>query len=690
MKQFSTFFILLSLVALVDSKYYSCKNEDQELVSKAFQSVSGFNSSWFQSPSNCSNADFIKGLNLSFRNLRGSISWKYLRNMSKLEVLDLSGNFLQGQVPNWLWTSSSLLVVNLSQNSFGGSINPTYQNGSFSSLKNLNLSYNRFTNQLHLSVFSNLKSLDLSHNNLRTLPLGFQNLTNLHHLNLSNCNIKGSVKPISTLTSLSFLDLSNNSLNGSFPSDFPPLKTIKFLNISHNNFKTSTALDRFKKFGKSAFIHAGNNFSYTTSKTPKLGATSTSASTSTPPHQQSHHIQAEKKRPREKQKSKQKPRSMIAALSCASALVVVGLCMCVVWRCRRKRQLAKRNKWAISKPVPVNVKVEKSGPFAFETESGTSWVADLKEPSSAPVVMFEKPLMNLTFVDLIAATSHFGKDSLLAEGRCGPVYRAVLTGDIHVAIKVIENARDVHHDDAVALFVDLSQLKHPNLLPLSGYCIAGKEKLVLYEFMSNGDLGRWLQELPAGETNVEDWSGDTWEIIQNGAVSRASPPEKMGWPIRHRIAVGVARGLAFLHHAGSRPVVHGHLVTSNVLLGDDFEPRIADFGFRKFGREGAAAATNCSTETDVYCFGVVLMELLTGRGGTAETVVWVRKAVREGHAVKALDERLKLGSGGDSESEMVESLRVAYLCTAESPGKRPSMQQVLGLLKDIHPSHGLD
>lgn len=486
MKLFYMFLMNLLLFITLAESSSSCNIENQNLISKAFQSVSGFNSSLFQTRGLfiCSKGENeINIINLPSKNLTGNISWRYLRNMTALEFLDLSENHLQGQVPNWFWktTSSSLLTVNLSNNRFGGSI--AFQMKPFSStLQNLNLSNNRFTNQVHLSSFQNLKILDLSNNNLNALPSGLQNLTKLNHLDLSNCNIKGNIKPISHLTSLSSLNLSNNTLNGTFPSDFPPLNNLTFLNISNNNFKSSSPLYKLiKRFGKSSFIHAGNNFdsnnNLNASKTPNIH------SKSNLPHYHHHHHQQQQqqlhlKKTKQKHKHKSKSKTkiiIIATVSSVSTFILVVLSILAIFGYRKKKQQAKKNKWAISisKPVMGLTTTLKSGPFEFETESGTSWVADLKEPSSAAVVMFEKPLMNITFVDLMTATSYFGKDSQLAEGRCGPVYRAVLPGDIHVAIKVLENARDVDHDDSVATFVDLSQLKHPNLLPLSGYCIAG-------------------------------------------------------------------------------------------------------------------------------------------------------------------------------------------------------------------------
>ncbi|XP_023000907.1 calmodulin-binding receptor kinase CaMRLK-like [Cucurbita maxima] len=655
--------ILILMALLFSFADSACNSTDTLFVSKAFNTVSGFNISWIMV--HCS----VQEISLPSKNLTGIVSWRFLRNLTHLRSIDLSRNSLEGSVPNWLWGIPTLVHVDLSRNRFGGAVGfeiidyrrvfPS------SSIRVLNLSYNRFSNTVRLSGISRLQVLDLSRNNLRNLPSGLEKLSNLKHLVVSWCNISGSLKPISVLNSLEYLDVSGNSMTGNFPSDFPPLNGLKFLNVSINKFEGVIGSENYEKFGESAFVQTG----ITLVEMKTRGAPN-------PHHNNTIQSHVPKTEPAKKAKPKSKTKPLILAVSSGAAGLFLATAVLVIWR--RKRMMRQKINWAISTPAQVQLKMDKSGPFAFETESGSSWIADIKEPSSAPVVMFEKPLINLTFKDLIAATSHFGKESLLAEGRCGPEYRAVLPGDIHVAIKVLESARSVARDEAVAMFLELAALKHSNLLPLFGYCIAGQEKLVLYEFMSNGDLHRWLHELPTGQPNVEDWSTDTWEISSNPmSASHLSLPEKLGWLTRHRIAVGIARGLAYLHHAGSKPIVHGHLVTSNIFLADDFEARIGGFGLRDAGGENSEGV-----EKDVYCFGVVLMELLTGMPGSANTVVGVRRMVREGKGLEVIDPRLRVGSG---ESEMVESLRVAYLCTAETALKRPTMQQVLGLLKDIHP-----
>nr|GME14528.1 probable LRR receptor-like serine/threonine-protein kinase At2g24230 [Ipomoea batatas]GME19632.1 probable LRR receptor-like serine/threonine-protein kinase At2g24230 [Ipomoea batatas] len=648
------FVFVLIIISVFSPAESACgKFSDRVLVAKAFSSVVGFNFSEFiAEEKNCS----VSEIRLSSRNLTGAISWKFLRNLTRLRTLDLSNNSLKGYVPAWVWFNSSLVEINLSRNYLGGAIGvPESSKSVFaarrrSAVRKINVSFNRFKNLGILYNLQNLTSLDLSHNDLKILPFWFSNLTKLESLSISGCNISGNLKPISKIKSLRSLDVSDNHLNGNFPADFPPLSGLKFLNISFNNFTGHLDRENLQKFGHSAFIHAGHFNSHKSIPSP-----------------------IKKSAPKSKPISK----ILIIAAVIASSLFLVIITAASICVYRKRKQRRKKNKWLISKPIQLPFKLEKSGPFAFETESGASWVADIKEPTSAPVVMFEKPLLNLSFKDLIAATSHFGKESLLAEGRCGPVYRAVLPGELHVAIKVLEHARHLTHEGAIAMFEDLSRFKHPNLLPISGFCIAGKEKLVLYEFMANGDLHRWLHELPAGPRNVEDWSTDTWEL-QNGGGSIITSPEKIEWHTRHRIAVGIARGLAYLHHGQSKPAVHGHLVPSNILLAEDFEPRIADFGL------SPDRVDSSSAESDVYNFGVVLVELLTGQPGTVEIVKWVRRLVKEGHGSDAIDSRLQLAD--DSVSEMVECLRVGYLCTAEAADKRPTMQQVLGLLKDIHPT----
>ncbi|EER88491.1 hypothetical protein SORBI_3010G161300 [Sorghum bicolor] len=645
--------------------------DDAAIVAAAFRHVRNF-----RAPRAKAACQPVRELRLPSRNLTGAVSWAALANLSALAALDLSGNALQGAIPGRFWRAPSLRAVDVSRNQLGGALRVEEPNPR---LQSLHVSGNRFTGVDGVEALSGLVALDVSANRIRAVPRGLRRLTRVERL-----------------------DLSSNAMQGRFPADLPPLGEVRSLNVSYNRFSGVVDTGAVEKFGRSAFVHAGNASSLVFSdnsttaprrpsppsplgKSKKKGGSGTTTATAT-----------ESKTKRRSKKRRHRLSIVAVAVICGVASLAMLLCLvgcvaCGALRCRRRQKGGKddeekKPRWG-----------EKGDDDDDEKEEDVVVAAARGASSAAPVVLFERPLMQLTLGDLAAATSGFGRESQLAErgGRSGAAYRAVLPGDLHVVVRVVEGAvagRLGDDDDdnpaaAATAFRELARLRHPNILPLLGYCIAGKEKLLLYEYMEKGDLHRWLHELPAGRPDMDDaGSGDIWEAAE---VKRSISD----WPTRHRIALGVARGLAFLHQGwagggGGSAVVHGHLVPTNVLLCDDLEPRISDFFGGHNGPPSSSAAA--TAEGDVYAFGVLVLELMTGQAGWDEaSVSWARGIIRDGKGLDIVDPRVRDEAAGAeaeaaaAEREMVECLRVGYLCTAHSPDKRPTMQQVVGVLKDI-------
>lgn len=365
--------ILLALLSLIapSSLAIHCNGSDGESLNRAFHSVSGFNISWFfpntssSSSVNCT----ISHIVLPGKNLSGAISWKFLRNMSRLQSIDLSRNSLHGSVPGWLWSLPALSVVNLSRNHLGGSI--TDAGNRLSPVQTLDLSGNRFTNSVNLSGFPNLRVLDLSGNDLKIIPYGLGGLSKLEWLDISDCRISGNLRPISGLRKLKHLEVSNNSLSGNFPGDFPPISGLDFLNISLNNFTGRVRPETYAKFGKSAFTRAGTidlNISKTPNSTVPVGAPVPKFTPAE--HPISNHPPTMDNKQQQHGRSKSGiSKGLILGVSCSSAFLLATVALLAGCCYRRKRVLARRNKWAISKPAQLQLfKIEKSGPFTFETE----------------------------------------------------------------------------------------------------------------------------------------------------------------------------------------------------------------------------------------------------------------------------------------------------------------------------------
>lgn len=317
------------------------------------------------------------------------------------------------------------------------------------------------------------------------------------------------------------------------------------------------------------------------------------------------------------------------------------------------------------------------------------------------VFMFKNSVSKMKLRDLMKATEEFKKDNMIGKGRTGTMYKGVLEDGTPLMIKRLQDSQRSEKEFDSEMKT-LGSVKNRNLVPLLGYCIASKERLLIYEYMPNGYLYDQLH--PADE--------------------ESSTSKPMDWTSRLKIAIGAAKGLAWLHHSCNPRIIHRNISSKCILLTAEFEPKISDFGLARlmnpidthlstfvngeFGDFGYVAPEYSRTmvatpKGDVYSFGVVLLELVTGQKATSVTigggseeageeesfkgnlVEWITKLSSESKLQEAIDRSL-LGKGVND--EIFKVLKVACNCVLpEVPKQRPTMFEVYQLLRAIGESY---
>lgn len=313
------------------------------------------------------------------------------------------------------------------------------------------------------------------------------------------------------------------------------------------------------------------------------------------------------------------------------------------------------------------------------------WAKNIKGGKAIKVSMFEKSVSKMKFSDLMKATNEFSKENIIGTGRTGTIYKAVLPdGSIYAVKRLLETQHS--EKQFVSEMATLGSVKHQNLVPLLGFCIAKNERLLVYKDMPNGTLH---------------------DQLHKGDIEKAV----MEWPMRLKISIGAAKGLAWLHHSCNPRILHRNISSKCILLDEDFEPKISNFGLARlmnpidthlstfvngeFGDLGYVAPEYTRTlvatpKGDVYSFGVVLLELVTGEKPThvskapedfkGSLVEWIQYLSENSLLPNAIDTSL---TGKEHDTELLQFLKVACSCVLSAPKERPSMFEVYQLLRAI-------
>ncbi|XP_035835524.1 probable leucine-rich repeat receptor-like serine/threonine-protein kinase At3g14840 [Helianthus annuus] len=286
---------------------------------------------------------------------------------------------------------------------------------------------------------------------------------------------------------------------------------------------------------------------------------------------------------------------------------------------------------------------------------------------------------SFTLRQIKTATNNFDVANKIGEGGFGSVYKGVLPSGTLIAVKQLSSKSKQGNREFLNELGMISALQHPHLVKLYGCCIEGNQLLLAYEYMENNSLARAL------------FGPKEWQL-------------ELDWPTRYRICIGIARGLAFLHEESRLKIVHRDIKATNVLLDKDLNAKISDFGLARLNEEDK---THISTrvagtygymapeyamrgyltdKADVYSYGIVLLEIVSGMANVADRENENQFVLLErAFALKATGNLMdlvdpKLGSEYDIQ-EMMVVINLALVCTAITPTDRPTMSSVVSMLE---------
>lgn len=593
----------------------------------------------------------LRVLDLSWNRLAGPIP-PWLGQFDRLFYLDISNNSLQGEIPGSLAQMPGLVAAGA--HSGGGDDEAQVQDFPFFMRRNTSVQGRQYN-----QVDSFPPSLVLGHNNLTGgVPAALGALTRVHIVDLSWNRLSGPIPPdLSGMTSLESLDMSNNALSGVIPASLTQLSFLSHFDVSFNNLSGEVPVGgQFSTFSRGDFqgnpLLCGIHVARCTRKDepPRTvdggggGKQERSAGT-----------------------------GVAAAIGVATALLV-AVAAAVTWRVWSKRQ-----------EDNARVAADDDDDDDGSLESAAKSTLVLLFPAGDEEDSDEGERA-MTLEDVMKATRNFDASCIVGCGGFGMVYRATLADGSEVAVKRLSGDFWQMEREFRAEVETLSRVRHRNLVPLQGYCRAGKDRLLIYPYMENGSLDHWLHERGGGA---------------------------LAWPARLGIARGAARGLAHLHASSEPRVLHRDIKSSNILLDARLEPKLADFGLARLvlptdthvttdlvGTLGYippeyGSSSVATYRGDVYSLGVVLLELVTGRrpvdmarpvGGGRDVTSWAVRMRREARGDEVIDASVDERKHRE-EAAMV--LDVACACVNDNPKSRPTARQVVEWLEAIAASASL-